>query len=284
MSFNYQKAYFAFAVPAFNSLSTEAKRAHSELIPLVGELAQGQNLSIPLSPVIRELLAPLSTLEIAQLSRASYFVGHWKPGHTEPLFSNTKGESWKISNCCDQILRARLAPPHSIQIHEGKLRVTFSNKNCWLWEEFGLATEQNLAIFKNCKLPFGELSLDKSANKLKKIINDLWDHDIPEDNEDYRSYLREYNERENAKLRQKVANLVPDVMEKAQKAVEEAQTKTEAFTWLLDRFYRDLDNVIYYTHTGRFCFGWRVPIKGNQEEYNKLCELLEEFPFDYDIK
>lgn len=87
-----------------------------------------------------------------------------------------------------------------------------------------------------------------------------------------------------SKLRQKVANLIPDAEESARKAIEEARTKTEAFTWLLDHLYRDLDNVIYYTHTGRFCFGWRTSIKNNRAEYGKLCELLEDFPFDYDIK
>ena len=73
MNFNYQKAYFVFAVPAFNSLSDKAKRAHSELIPLVGKLSQGRDLSIPLNDGIRALLAPLSTLEIARLSRGVLF-------------------------------------------------------------------------------------------------------------------------------------------------------------------------------------------------------------------
>lgn len=284
MNFNYQKAYFTFALPAFRNLSAEAKRVHSELIPLVGGLAQGRDLSIPLNDTIRELLASLTTLEIAQLSRASYFVGHWKPVQTESVFPNTKGESWKIANCCDQILRGRLTPPHNIQIHEGKLRVTFSNRNCWLWEEFALATEENLAIFEGCKLPFDALSLEKSASTLKKTINNLWDYDNPEDNEGYQAYLKSYEERELAKLRQKVTNLVPDAEKKAKKLIDNAKIETEAFTWLLDHLYCDLDNVIYYTHTGRFCFGWRTPIKSNQVEYGKLCELLEEFPFDYDIK
>jgi len=119
-------------------------------------------------------IAALTCKELAEISYASYFTGHWQPGLLPVLFENSKGQSWKVSNVIDQELRKRLKTPHNIQIHEGKFRVTFSNKNCWLWNEFSLATEDNLDIFKNCNLPFGEKTLDNSAHKLAAMCNDLW--------------------------------------------------------------------------------------------------------------
>lgn len=282
MNFNYQKAYFVFAVPHFNNLSDKAKSVHTSLIPLVGELQQGRDLSIPLNADIKNLLSTLPTSELAQLSRASYFVGHWQPSNVESLFPNTRGESWKISNCCDQVLRERLALPHNIQIHEGVFRVTFSSRNCWLWEEFGLATEDNLKIFKSCELPFGESTLYKSANQLKKQIGDLWDYDSPEDNKDYQAYLQAWNEQEDKKLRLKIANLVPEAEKAAARKIEEAKIETEALTFLVDNGWKDLDNVIYYSHTKRFCIGWRKAL--TEQEKGFLLEFMTKFPFDYGLK
>lgn len=85
-----------------------------------------------------------------------------------------------------------------------------------------------------------------------------------------------------SKRRQKIAGLVAEAETKAAKDIEEAKTKTAAFTWLMDNGFLDIDNVIYYTHIGRFCFGWRAPIRG--AEYGALVDLLCEFPFDYDIE
>lgn len=173
--FNYQKAYYVYAVPAYNSLNGLQRNAIKSLWPIIGELQQNRELKIPLSPVIEGILFELSTKEIAELARALYFVGHWKPSHAVSLFDNRKGESWKISNCCDQILYKRLNPPSNIQIHEGVLRVTYLNRNCWFWDDFGLATPENLEIFKACGLPFSESSIEASSKILRKQIGDLWD-------------------------------------------------------------------------------------------------------------
>lgn len=68
----------------------------------------------------------------------------------------------------------------------------------------------------------------------------------------------------------------------AAKKVEHAKTEEAAILWLIDH---DIDPglVIFYSHTERFCFGWRHPLDPEQK-----AELLEklgsEFPYDYDIK
>ena len=282
IDFNYEKAYCVQALPAFNNLPYEVLNVHSKLIPLVGELSQGRDLNIPMTSAIEELINSLTTKQIAELSRASYFVGHWQPSFLEKAFENKRGESWKIADCCDQILRKRLVPPHNVEIHKGSLRVTFSNKNCWTWREFGLATEENLQILKECNLPFGETTLEISAKQLADKIGDLWGNvDELKGNDLYSSLLKLKKDKALEKVNNKITGLIPEAQERAEKLIEEAKIKTEAFTWLINNGYIDLDNVIYYTHTKRFCFGWRTALTPEQKSY--LQELLTEFLFDYDL-
>jgi hypothetical protein len=85
-----------------------------------------------------------------------------------------------------------------------------------------------------------------------------------------------------SKRRRDVARLIPAAQARAAQIVAEAQTKTEAYTWLLDNGMNILDNTIYYSHTRRFCFGWRTPLTA--DEKSRLLEVVSEFPFEYDIK
>ncbi|GAH02251.1 unnamed protein product [marine sediment metagenome] len=190
MNFNYQKAYCVSAVPAFNSLNKKQKNAFNKLHSLIGDRQQNHALNIPTCKKTDNVLKGLSCLEISELSRASYFTGHWHPSYLDRPFDNKRGESWKISNVCDQELRKRLLPCRTLQIHEGKLRVTFSSKHCWTWEEFSLATKENIKLFKDCNLSFGESTLDKSAKSLSILCGDLWPavETLPP-NELYVSYL-----------------------------------------------------------------------------------------------
>ena len=191
-NFNYVKAWYIFVKPAFEDLSYNQRNAHSKLIPLVGELNQGGDLNIPLSPAIIAIIEELSIKEIAELSNVSEFAGHWKPQLSEPLFSNIRGESWKISNCCDQILRTKLKLPNCLKVINGVLRVCILSKGHRLWEEFGMATEKNLSLFKNCNLPFGETTIKESAKVLELTCGDLWQTDKIDElpnNEGYEKYL-----------------------------------------------------------------------------------------------
>jgi hypothetical protein len=86
-----------------------------------------------------------------------------------------------------------------------------------------------------------------------------------------------------SKRRQSIARLVPEAEAKAAADIKAARIEAAALTWLMDAGYRDIDNVIYYPHTGRFGFGWREPL--GAAEYSALLDILgAKFPFDYDIK
>ena len=79
-----------------------------------------------------------------------------------------------------------------------------------------------------------------------------------------------------------MSGLIAEAKQKADNLIKTAEIETEAYTYLINNKYFDLDNVIYYTHTKRFCFGWRNPLGERTKSF--LCSILEEFPFDYDLK
>jgi len=65
--------------------------------------------------------------------------------------------------------------------------------------------------------------------------------------------------------------------------IESAQIEYDAYSLLIDNDI-DFNNVIYYTHTKKFCFGWREPI--TKPEQTKLNVKLTEIGFTakYDIE
>lgn len=63
--------------------------------------------------------------------------------------------------------------------------------------------------------------------------------------------------------------------------IEKAKTEMEGKLWLIDHGL-SIENVIYYSHTGRWCFGWRDPLTDDYR--SRFLDVASEFPFDYDIK
>lgn len=72
-----------------------------------------------------------------------------------------------------------------------------------------------------------------------------------------------------------------DVLKEYELDTAKATTERDGKLWLWDKGI-DLDNVIFYSHTGRFSFGWRSPVSASVE--SKLLDILSEFPFSYEIK
>jgi hypothetical protein len=66
-----------------------------------------------------------------------------------------------------------------------------------------------------------------------------------------------------------------------EKAIAKATAERDGFRFLLSHGF-PLDNVIFYSHTGRFAFGWRNPV--SEEVKSRLLEIVSDFPFPYDIK
>ena len=61
-----------------------------------------------------------------------------------------------------------------------------------------------------------------------------------------------------------------------------AENEYKGMLWILDNCPGLAQNAIYYTHTGRWCFGWRTPIGPSMKD--EVSAMLAEFPLPYDIK
>jgi hypothetical protein len=72
-----------------------------------------------------------------------------------------------------------------------------------------------------------------------------------------------------------------DIKAKYEREREAARLEFEGFTWFMDRGIRT-DNLIFYSHTGRFCFGWRSAV--DAELLSTVLDVVSEFPYPYDIK
>jgi hypothetical protein len=72
-----------------------------------------------------------------------------------------------------------------------------------------------------------------------------------------------------------------NVLDKFAKETRDAKAERDGMLWLWDHGV-SLDNVIYYPHAGKFCFGWRSPLA--PEVKSALLDLISEFPFEYEIK
>lgn len=79
---------------------------------------------------------------------------------------------------------------------------------------------------------------------------------------------------------QRLAKQRKDLLHDYEVTVTHEKTKRDGMLWLMDHGI-SIDNVIYYSHTGRFGFGWRTPL--SEQVASALLDLLCEFPFDYDI-
>ena len=65
------------------------------------------------------------------------------------------------------------------------------------------------------------------------------------------------------------------------KTVHHAKVEHDGFLWFMDRGVKT-DNLIYYSHIGKFSFGWRKPC--DTAFVSGLLDVITEFPFAYEIK
>lgn len=83
-------------------------------------------------------------------------------------------------------------------------------------------------------------------------------------------------ERDKKRIADRRARILADY----EKVTKNALTERDGMLWLMDRGITE--SAIYYSHTGRFGFGWRRDVP--DELRADLLESLAEFPFPYDIK
>lgn len=115
-----------------------------------------------------------------------------------------------------------------------------------------------------------------------KAVSDLKTYPYPPLSESELAFLRPLYITAQTKLKVKnKEETLRKLKEKRDKAIDKAETEYSAMLWLITRNI-SIDNCIYYSHTGRFCFGWRTPL--TRDVASELLNVLVGFPFDYDLK
>jgi len=99
----------------------------------------------------------------------------------------------------------------------------------------------------------------------------------------YREAQRKGSDERTTQRIQRRRQLAVERIAKAKEKVEEAIEESNARLWCLDRgLLRAEDNLIFYPHTGRFCFGWREPMAG--DDLDQLLNHISEFRWIYEIE
>jgi hypothetical protein len=82
--------------------------------------------------------------------------------------------------------------------------------------------------------------------------------------------------------KKRIAKARADVLADYEKTTRNAKTERDGFIWCMDHGIKT-DNLIFYNHTGRFCFGWRGDGVDKELE-SQILDAISGFPFAYDIK
>lgn len=79
----------------------------------------------------------------------------------------------------------------------------------------------------------------------------------------------------------RIAKQRADLIKKYETTITAATEEKDGMFWLMDHGV-SLSNVIYYTHTQKFGFGWRSPV--DPELLSQLLNIISEFRWPYEIK
>jgi hypothetical protein len=71
------------------------------------------------------------------------------------------------------------------------------------------------------------------------------------------------------------------IIDQTDATINKATTERDGKLWAFD-YGLDIENLIYYSHTGIFTFGWREKV--SDAEASKILDVISEFPFEYEIK
>jgi hypothetical protein len=160
--FDHEGAWNEAARPLFESLPGVVRALFALTCGVARDLHQSPNDDMPWPEdggTLRAQFEALDDLTLATAAAASYPYGHWSPEGTAAACS---GGTWKFSNYCDQVLRARLKCDHNprsgagLMVHEGLIRVGVSTAWRWQFVEVAPATAENARRVRESLAKFPE--------------------------------------------------------------------------------------------------------------------------------
>jgi hypothetical protein len=297
-TFDYEKAWQDLALPAFKQLPNAALCLAEEVGIVADNLHQDAKCCM-IWPEdggkLREMFERLDSATLSRASRVLHDYNHWSPGASIAGNAPVTKCGWKFSNYADQVLRSRFnialdSPARvSLRIHEGTIRVCYSSNDMWTWHEVAPATDEGMK-------KAGQITDDLSRKIASYANRNERDHAAWVFFEELKKPVAWPDfetsgymvEEEELKLRRAARmpkpdkeKLIVEINADLQNKLATMTTERDGMIWLVNH---DLptDNAIFYSHTGRFCFGWRNPITGDAK--TQLLARLDGFPFPYDIQ
>lgn len=179
--FDYAAAWRDLAWPSYQALPADVRGLLARVAEECGDLNQKPDLSMPwpndpilgdrqdVSSNLRETFDKIPAEILAYSARVIYFLGHWHPHEKDcgDFAGRDKGSHWKFAHYADQSLRDRLIRALNaegkngadilrggdgpFQIYEGAIRICYSSRNMWSWEEVAPATREGLERAKKLR-------------------------------------------------------------------------------------------------------------------------------------
>lgn len=314
-TFDYAAAWYRVAKPAYESLPQNVRDLLARVATECTETHQLPDCSMPWpDPAVSDLRAAFDKVPAEYLalgSRVIYSVGHWYPrSGSLDLPGRQHGAHWKFSHYADQSLRDRLSlgtgdyPGLTCRVHEGAIRLCYQSRDMWTWIEVAPATANGLAYTNKLRndiastLPAeGKTSAardkrDSAAYRAFEALRD--DHAGFKDTgsvcweplTDTARFMVEEGDQEpepgdSERAQLQASKAREDVVQSTARKIRDLETERDGILWFMDRGI-PTENLIYYSHTGIFTFGWRQPV--GPALLSRILDVISEFGRPYAIK
>jgi hypothetical protein len=315
-TFDYARAWIEVAKPAYDALPEEIHALVAVTADAAKDLSQRQDLNMPWPTDqpwadLRHRFDSHTSDSLALAARVLHDVGHWRPGrdvdaakHVGPLDA-CPGLGWKFANYADQILRERLQVPDrvssspnglSLAVLEGAIRVCYSSRDMWLWEEVAPATEEGKARVVAEVLPkLRTFEQFKTRNDrdgaayaafeaLRTDGSPLWPVDwqrLVTAGQTYQTDDQSPTYGAPGQHAKRLDRQRDDLLKHTEQKIAELTETKAVMLWLLDHGL-STENAIYYNHKHQLCFGWRDKVGPDFE--SQILAVISECPYSYEIR
>lgn len=214
-----------------------------------------------------------------ELETKCIFDNQWNSSETSPTNPNARVFDWRSD--ASPGLNKSLRRGHYLEITQDMFKIRDETYKCGYCGAYYHLPEQTFCnkcldseYLETDNLPLLRLQRVSSEKRRPKLTQSELDYLMP-------IFVKQQTtgkDSRNAKaLRKQRENLVSDY----KKTIKNATAERDGFLWLMDNKV-NINNCIYYKHTGIFTFGWRKSVA--EEVKSALLDILSEFPFEYEIK
>lgn len=318
-TFDYVTAWHGAAWPLYQQLPETIRTLLETTAIRTAELHQLPDYSMPWPDdnnadpsSLYHAFQAIPSEDLSLAASVVYAVGHWRPSSApkDATIPGAKyGASWKFSHYADQILRERFGlPPRGsngqesgvgFAVHEGQIRVTYASRHAWSWAVVAPATDAGVQYARAqaakvraalAGIPINHVhKRDAAAWTAIEAIRttprtpEVWPEPWPRlETAQYMVSEDEFKRREQQRMPPAdFEKMIAALKAKHAAQVQELETELAGTLWLLEH-REPIDNVIYYGHTGVFCWGWRRPL--DPADVSRVLDFISEFPYPYEIK